>query len=480
KYLQSQNDDLGVQLTEIDSKRAEIASNLEYYANEINKYQVQIDDKQVEIDAKQVEINETQGRIDNKQVEINNKQVEIDAKQLEIDEVQLQIDAKHVEIEAKQEEIKDTEEDIDDLNEKVAERLIISQSTMRINKYLEILTGASSLEDFMRIANGLNSISEFDNKTLQDMFKLKDKLNQQKEELVVVEEEMKAIQSEMEVVRGQMQAVQAEMVAQKSELEGIQNEQAIQKQALTNEQGNMIAMQYQMQVIEDEILRQEAELQAQYAAIAANIEAKNAAMREIAAAGLLQAIPVAATASGGWTNPVPNAIRSAGTWFYPGGGLHLGYDFAAPAGSPIYAPANGVVINSVNGCATYGALGNWCTGAGGAYGGGNQIYLLVVVNGSLYGVQMAHMMLDSPIPAGTIVSNGTQVGAVGSSGNSTGPHCHVEIFYLGDGSNFENYAQTWNGDCAFGTGWGYTGYNSRCEAGNGAPCRIAPETLFGY
>ena len=449
QYLQQQNNELGDQLKDIEAKRKEVSANIEYYAKQIEEYQVQIDAKQVEIDAKQAEI-------DTKQVEITNKQAEID-------EIQGRIDAKQVEIDAKQAEIDATQAKIDALMEKLAERLVSSQSTMRINKYLEILAGASTFEDFLRIANGLNSISQFDNQTLEEMLDLMDLMERQREELEEIKAEMKAIQDEM--------------IVEKQVLEGIKAEMEVQREALTAEQGNLLALQYEVQIIEEEYEQQKAELQAQYASIAADIEAKNEAMREIASAGLLEAIPV--EGAPGWTNPVPNAVRSAGTWAYGGGGLHLGYDFAAPAGSTIFAPGPGVVINSANGCPTYGGLGNWCAGPGGAAGGGNQVSLLIVVNESLYGVLMCHMMLGSPIAHGTVVSGGTPVGQVGSSGNSTGPHCHVEIFYLGSGSDFAEYAQSWNGDLAFGAGWGYTGYALRCEAGNGAPCRIRPESVFG-
>lgn len=490
-YLQSQNEGLGEELNAIDAKRQEIAKDIEYYSKQIAEYQTQIDAKQVEINDKQGEIDAKQAEINDKQEDINQKQLEIDAKQLEIDDVQASIDAKQVEIEAKQDEIEAkqdeidaTQADIDALNDKISDRLVISQSTMRINKYLEILMGVSSFEDFMRIANALNNISQFDNKTLNDMFDLKDVLNAQKDELKAAEEEMKeiqeqlvAVQNQMKAVQDEMRVVQNEMVAERTVLEGIQQEIVSQKQELTNEQGAIIALQYETQVIEDEILKQEAELRAQHAAIATDIESKNAVMRQIAEAGLLDAIP---TSAAGWTNPVPNGYRSAGTWFYSGGGLHMGYDFAAPAGSTIYSPGNGVVLHSTNGCPTYGYLGNWCTGPGGAYGGGNQVYLLIVVNDSLYAVQMYHMMLDSPIASGTIVSGGTPVGLIGSSGNSSGPHCHVEIIYLGAGSNFSNYAQTWNGDLNFGASAGYAGYYGRCEAGNGPPCRIRPEDIYGF
>jgi murein DD-endopeptidase MepM/ murein hydrolase activator NlpD len=74
---------------------------------------------------------------------------------------------------------------------------------------------------------------------------------------------------------------------------------------------------------------------------------------------------------------------------------------------------------------------------------------------------------------------GELIGRVGSTGNSSGPHCHIEVFYLGDAGNFSKYAQTWDGDLAFGCGWGSDGLNRLCENGVGAPCRVKPESVFG-
>lgn len=184
--------------------------------------------------------------------------------------------------------------------------------------------------------------------------------------------------------------------------------------------------------------------------------------------------------SDGWTVPVKNATRSAGTWNYEGGGKHLGYDFASSEGSEIIAVANGVVLVSADGCA-YGGLGSTCAGKGGSTSGGNQIYLLVTVQNKLYTVKYLHMKLGTPIAQGTQVKAGDFIGQVGSTGNSNGAHCHVEIFYLGDASDFQNYLDTWNGDLTFGCGWAgsYDGYGRRCDAGYEAPCRIRPESIFG-
>ena len=66
----------------------------------------------------------------------------------------------------------------------------------------------------------------------------------------------------------------------------------------------------------------------------------------------------------------------------------------------------------------------------------------------------------------------------GKSGNVTGAHVHIEVFKLGTMS-LESYASSWSGDLAFGAGWGAAGLNRLC-ANVGAPCRVKPETVFGY
>ena len=221
------------------------------------------------------------------------------------------------------------------------------------------------------------------------------------------------------------------------------------------------------------------------AALRGSIETKNSdiAQNNALMSGItaqIEAIPT----TNGWTYPVDGAWRSAGTWSYPDGSIHLGYDFAAGYGTTIRAVANGVVLRGVNGCPTVGYLGDSCGYQfGGASYSGNQVILLVTVNGSLYGVDYFHMTLNTPVATGTIVNAGDVIGQVGSSGNTTGPHCHVEIFYLGDASGFAYYAANWNGDVSFGAGWTggrYGLYGRRCSDGVGAPCRIQPEEVFGY
>lgn len=398
QYLQSQSKSQSKELENIKSQREQIAADLQKYDAQLKDLQAQVKSKQAEIDAKQDEIDK--------------KQAEIDAKQVEIDNTQSQID---------------------DLKDKIKKRMVIRQPIMRTSEDVDILMGAQTFEDFIRIANGLNSITQYDRQIQQQLADLIDQLN-----------------------------------AQKKELEDDKNVLLVAQAELQNEQNELKDLEAQTQVIIEEQEKQAAALEAEGNRITSNLSKITKTLASIG--------NVAAAA--GWTYPVQGAHRSAGTWAYSSGAPHLGEDFAAPVGSNIYAVANGVVLNSANGCPTYGGLGNTCgTANGGSQGGGNQVYLLVNVNGSLYAVKYLHMMLNTPIAIGTVVTSGTVIGRVGSSGNSSGPHCHVEVFYLGDASNFNAFKNSWNGDLAFGAGW--AGSDRKCGSGLGAPCRLRPESLFG-
>lgn len=89
---------------------------------------------------------------------------------------------------------------------------------------------------------------------------------------------------------------------------------------------------------------------------------------------------------------------------YYGGAGHSGYDLAAVTGTPVYAADTGRV-----------SLAGW----NGGYGNAVQI----IHNGlsSLYG----HLS-SIATSLGQIVQKGDYIGAVGSTGNSTGPHLHFE------------------------------------------------------
>ena len=92
--------------------------------------------------------------------------------------------------------------------------------------------------------------------------------------------------------------------------------------------------------------------------------------------------------------------------------LHPGLDFAAPAGTPIYATANGTVEFAGN--------------RGDGYGNN-----VIINHGYGYKTLFGHMFrIKARI--GERVNRGEVIGWVGSTGKSTGPHCHYEVIKNGN------------------------------------------------
>ncbi len=400
-YLSNESAGLKDELDELEKQREEIAKDILKYTEKIKGY-----DKR------------------------------INALGEEIKEINDEILVKEAEIKLTEEQIQEKEENISELREQIKNRMVASQSSMRLNRYFDILMGAKDLNDLVRKSNGLNDIAKYDENSRLELLELIQQLGIEKEEL-------SAAKQELETSKSVVKAKQDEVVVLRAEAN----------------------------LIREEYLRQEADLEATGNRIASDYEKIRDVVQSISEN--LNKIPN----SSGFTRPIVNGVKTEGTWYYSSGGVHLGIDYGrVPLGTSIRAAGNGYVLKSVDGC-PYGGLGNTCGSAqGGSTGGGNQVYLLTNVKGTLYAVKYVHLLAGSPIAQGSIVSAGDKIAEQGSSGNSSGPHVHVEIIKLGTMSITE-YVKEWNGDLSFGAGWGASALNRTCDKSS-APCRIRPETVF--
>jgi murein DD-endopeptidase MepM/ murein hydrolase activator NlpD len=103
-----------------------------------------------------------------------------------------------------------------------------------------------------------------------------------------------------------------------------------------------------------------------------------------------------------------------------GGRPHSGTDLAKPSGTPILAAAPGKVA-AVGFEA--GGLGNY----------------VVIDHGNGWTTKYGHMVARSPLKVGDPIDAGAQVGKVGSTGNSTGPHLHFMVVKDGTNQNPEPF-----------------------------------------
>ena len=126
---------------------------------------------------------------------------------------------------------------------------------------------------------------------------------------------------------------------------------------------------------------------------------------------LLRAIPAIQPLSNTNLNRIASGFGKRIDPLYKEYRVHFGLDFAAPSGTPIYATADGVVkVAGFN-----------------SDGYGNKV---VIDHGFGYQTLYGHMVRINVNPGQSVV-RGSVIGYVGSTGKSTGPHCHYEVIKNG-------------------------------------------------
>ncbi len=97
--------------------------------------------------------------------------------------------------------------------------------------------------------------------------------------------------------------------------------------------------------------------------------------------------------------------------------FHRGVDFVPGNGTPIYAIADGIVVDPGPSNGTY----------------GNHVMIEHIIHGQIVQSLYAHMQWESsPLTVGSVVRAGDFVGLVGNTGATTAPHLHFEIRVNGE------------------------------------------------
>lgn len=319
---------------------------------------------------------------------------------------------------------------VEEAEKEVKEYMVNSQSTMRVNGYIEFVMGANDFSDIIRRIEGMNHIKRYNQALIDTLQKERDSLDQAK----------------------------ASVEAQKVSIE-------LDKDIIETEKQKNVAIKANQSLIHEELVRQKISFDTAAAEIQEKIQISEDLANQI---DTIQP-------SGSMQNPVPGARKTESVWHYSDwGGVHLGTDLAAGVNTPILAMGNGIVVVAQGGCATTGSFG--CNG-----GMGNHLTMIFEADGHIYGALIMHIAAGSfRVSAGTIVSKGEQVAGVGDSGSSYGAHAHVELFDLGV-STVQEGLDMWNSTwrtAQFGLGGSAGGLSSICE-NRGTPCRLNPEGYLG-
>lgn len=269
-------------------------------------------------------------------------------------------------------------------------------------EFIEIICSASSIADLLNKAEYINQISERDREMLEEFKALVKKIEEKEAQLKKEEAELKEIQDKLAEQQNKVQKLLESKNIQIANLQDAIGQNAAELQELIKEA--------------EAAARRQKEA-AEAAAAASSGGGGGGGSSSSSSAGS----PVV-SGSGQLSNPCPSARLSSGFGPrrapVPGASTyHRGLDFAAGSGTPVYAADGGTVTTS-----TYNsARGNY-----------------IVVNHG--GIQTYYQHLSKTyVSVGSKVSRGQNIGAVGMTGISSGPHLHFEVHVGGTPVNPANY-----------------------------------------
>lgn len=318
-----------------------------------------------------------------------------------IAQVQSALDAKQQEIEAteaaialKIEEIDQKQAEIDSQWDSFKQRMAAMQQ-MRSSGTMSLLSALQNLHQFLTFSEVLQDISNKDTEIL-------DRMQNQLLALAQAKAELEQQQAVLEAQKAELEAQKAELDNKKQQLNTKRNELASDLAAANqNLQNAQAAQEEAQQAVDDDVI----DYNAVYQQIAGGIDGAAAANPNLSFSGFICPLQSYSRISSGYGTRI-DPITGKGTK------MHYGQDWAAPAGTPIYAAAGGFVVQSQ---------------LSSSYGNYVLIYHGTMSDGNTYSTLYAHMTSRVAV-AGNYVAQGQLIGYVGSTGNSSGNHLHLEVW----------------------------------------------------
>ena len=315
----------------------------------------------------------------------------------QIAEVQNSIGLKEQEIAVKEQQITEKEAEIADQWGDFKQHMAAMQE-LRDGGSVAMLSAVNDLYELLTFNEVMQDISIKDTEILDNMKNAKEALESDKLTLESQRSELQSKKADLDAQNSQMRAKQNELnssvaAAQMSAAEAQQAQKDAQA-AIESDEMNYEAVKKQIQKM---------------------IAAAAASKPTLSFTGFICPLKSYSRISSeyGWRkNPVTGVNK-----------LHAGTDFAAPGGTPIYAAASGYV-----------QVAGWSSGG---YGNYVIIYHGKMSDGNTYSTLYGHMR-SVATSAGKYVKQGELIGYVGSTGNSTGNHLHLEVWKGGSKANAVN------------------------------------------
>lgn len=308
--------------------------------------------------------------------------------------------------------IAELERKIEERNELLAERARAVQARGQVS-YIDVLLSSSSFVDFIDRFTAVNTLIDADRKIIEEQEADRARLEVEKAEIEKRKRELEIKKAEVERLKATLAEQKAEQDRQIAALEEAEAKLKKEKQLLEVEHEDAVSLSEELQnkiVAEQQRMAEIARQQAAKAAAAQQQQQRQAAPSG-GVSDSAASVPLPSTSAGTWTRPSSGPITSNHGWRNIGEGdeYHYGLDIGSAYGSAVVAAADGVVSHAAP-LSTY----------------GNLIMVTHSIDGQIYTTVYAHLS-DFNVSQGQTVTKGQQIGSVGSTGRSTGPHLHFEL-----------------------------------------------------
>ena len=391
-----------------------------------------LEELQQQKDALQLETNTIQSQIEEKSNSLNTLESEKANLETKVNELQSQLDELMGRLAAQEDKLAAIQSKILELQAEIeALQVVIDQRTEKLNtqaRYIQTDAGVTNIASILLSSENFSDLVGKITVVSKIVTANKDIVEQQEADQQKVEDSKVAVEEEKlaaEALRQDILISKNNVVAQKTEID-IQIAQVIENYELTEAEKNGLEstradLAAQTETISNDMVAEETRIAAERAAAEqAASEAAAVAAAATAANNLTASAAPTTTASSSYTVNSSGFIKPASGYYSSpfgyrlspitgGSELHRGQDIAGSGA--ISAAQSGTVVT-----ATYHA----------SFG-----YYVVINHGTINGVTVetlyAHMQPGLLVAPGQTVSQGRQIGIMGTTGDSTGVHLHFEV-----------------------------------------------------
>lgn len=396
---------LAQNVDDLKQKQADVQARLDQLNKQISSYRQQINATRQKKASLANELSIFNNEIASTELQIQANETAIEDTNLQIDELEQQI----------QRRVKEMDE-----NKKILAELIVQLHQLDGSSLLYLSLGNDSFSKFMDQLQYTENVQDKVYNIVQSIKTIKQKLEDQQEVLKTELLKLQQLKEQLDVTKEAL------------------NNQRKQKQVLLD-QTRGVESNYQKLLSASQ--SKQSDLQKEINDLDESIRARLGNRTITPTKGALL-MPMSGIRTQGYGKTGFTAL---------GYNFHNGWDIAAPAGTPIYAAANGTVIACDTGEAAY---GNWCAIK----------HTLETKSGTRQIVTLYAHMASFKLSGGKTVRQGDLVGYEGNTGNTTrltlgpgrGYHLHFSVFDAeGFGIAVGKFAKTYG---AYSVPYGYT-YN---------------------